>query len=273
MADTPTDHGELRELIGAYALGALSEREHAAIRAHLRECAECAREAQALQAVAEGLARAVPDRPPPPDLRARVLAAALESGRTRAATAEPAATEARPSAVRNWLLAAASVAAIAIGLYAAMLRQQVALLEVQLEQVSANASAAERQATEAREQARVAQQAMEIIAAPDMARVDLAGQPLVAGAATGRAFWSRSRGLVFTATNLPRLPAGRVYQVWVVPQGAPISMGLLMPDNSGNATNVTAGIDLPAAVAIAVTLEPAGGVPAPTGEKYLVGTL
>jgi hypothetical protein len=30
-------------------------------------------------------------------------------------------------------------------------------------------------------------------------------------------------------------------------------------------------LDLPRPVAMAVTLEPEGGVPAPTGEKYLVG--
>ena len=30
-------------------------------------------------------------------------------------------------------------------------------------------------------------------------------------------------------------------------------------------------LDLPKPVAMAVTLEPEGGVPAPTGEKYLVG--
>jgi hypothetical protein len=31
--------------------------------------------------------------------------------------------------------------------------------------------------------------------------------------------------------------------------------------------------DIPQPVALAVTIEPAGGVPAPTGEKYLVGAL
>jgi anti-sigma-K factor RskA len=78
--------------------------------------------------------------------------------------------------------------------------------------------------------------------------------------------------MVFTTTNLPLPPPGRVYQVWVVTAQAPVSAGLLTPDSSGRATvffNTPA--DIPPPVAVAVTLEPAGGVPAPTGEKYLVG--
>src|SRR5262249_39968240 len=107
---------------------------------------------------------------------------------------------------------------------------------------------------------------------PDLARIDLAGQA-AAPSASARALWSRSRGLVFTASNLPPLPAGRVYQLWVLTsQPAPMSAGLLRPDAGGG---VPATIATPAAMpqprAMAVTLEPDGGVPAPTGDKSLVG--
>jgi anti-sigma-K factor RskA len=114
-----------------------------------------------------------------------------------------------------------------------------------------------------------------VLSAPDVARVDLAGQP-AAPQASARAFWSRSHGMVFTASNLPALPAGRVYQLWVVSNQAPapISAGLLTPDPQGNINETFATPqDLPQPVALAVTIEPAGGVPAPTGERYLVGTL
>jgi anti-sigma-K factor RskA len=55
-------------------------------------------------------------------------------------------------------------------------------------------------------------------------------------------------------------------------QPAPISAGMLKPDASGR-VNVMfeTPIDLPDPVAMAVTLEPEGGVPSPTGDKYLVG--
>jgi anti-sigma-K factor RskA len=99
----------------------------------------------------------------------------------------------------------------------------------------------------------------------------MAGQAPAAGA-TGRALLSRSRGLVVSASALPALPAGRVYQLWIVPPGAPpVSAGLMTPDASGRATSVLISTNLPMAAAIAITLEPAGGVPAPTGPMYLVG--
>jgi anti-sigma-K factor RskA len=106
-----------------------------------------------------------------------------------------------------------------------------------------------------------------------VARVDLAGQP-IAPSASARAYWSRAHGLVFSGNNLPQLPAGRTYQLWVVTASAPISAGLLTPDAAGNVGGTFATpADIPAPVAMAVTIEPAGGVPAPTGEKFLVGTL
>ena len=117
-----------------------------------------------------------------------------------------------------------------------------------------------------------AQSALAVLTAGDLARIELAGQR-EAPRASARALWSRSRGMVFTANNLPPLPAGQVYQLWVVTAVAPISAGLLTPDPSGATTAYfMTPPDIPAPQAIAVTVERAGGVPAPTGPRYLIGT-
>jgi hypothetical protein len=147
----------------------------------------------------------------------------------------------------------------------------VSSLEARLADAERRAATAARDAVQARHAADQAQTAMAVLAAPDLTRIDLAGQP-AAPQATARALWSRNRGMVFTAANLPPAPADRVYQVWVVTGGGPVSAGLFTPDSSGRATavfNTPADIGTP--VALAVTLEPAGGVPAPTGERYLLG--
>ena len=64
-----------------------------------------------------------------------------------------------------------------------------------------------------------------------------------------------------------------MYQVWVVTGQAPVSAGLLTPgpDRRGAQTFFNTPPDIPAPAAVAVTIEPAGGVPAPTGDMYLVG--
>ena len=173
-----------------------------------------------------------------------------------------------------WLAAAASLAlAAGLTIYTVQLRTRITTLEGELREARDRAAATERQMADAQRAAAGAQASVAVLTAPDVARIDLAGQT-VAPQASARAFWSRSRGMVFTASNLPPLPAGRTYQLWVVTAQAPISAGLLTPDGSGNVSETfSTPQDLPQPVAMAVTIEPAGGVPAPTGDKYLVGVL
>jgi len=212
----------------------------------------------------QGLAQVVAVEEPPAELRARVLGVA--HSRTQQTSARTV------SSYVPWLAAAASlVLAAGLTIYAGQLRSRIAALETELRDANERADATERQMADAQRAATGAHAAVSVLTAPDVARVDLAGQK-PAPKASARAFWSRTRGMVFTASNLPPLPAGRTYQVWVVTAQAPISAGLLTPDATGNASDTfNTPPDVPQPVMIAVTIEPAGGVPAPTGDMYLVG--
>ena len=172
-----------------------------------------------------------------------------------------------------WLAAAASlVLAAALGVYSLSLRSRIGALELRLQEATDRANAGERQLAELRRVAGDAQSQLAVLVAPDLQRIDLAGQPQ-APQASARAFWSRSRGLVFTASNLPSVPAGKTYQLWVLTkQPAPISAGLFKPDPQGRVVAVfETPLDLPQPIGMAVTIEQDGGVPSPTGDKYLVG--
>ena len=237
-------HDELKANAAGYVLGILDAGERREFEAHLAECGECAAEVASLRPVIGVLATAVPQVTPRAEVRARVLGQVIPSrGESRPLT---------PQRRIRWLpLAAAVAVAAGAAIYAARVHQQVVDLQAQLVQ---------------------AQSATSVLAAPDLARIDLQGQ-IVAPDARARALWSRTRGLVFSAANLPPLPAGKVYQVWVVTEQAPVSAGLLVPDVSGGGTAYyMTPQDIGPPVAVAVTLEPAGGVPAPTGDRYLVGT-
>jgi anti-sigma-K factor RskA len=219
--------------------------------------------------VLQGLGQAVPQIEPSRQLRERVL----RSVETRS-IATPAASE-RARASWLWLAVAASLAlVVAMTMYTGQLRRRIATLENDLREAQRLADANAGQIADAERDAAGAQAAVAILSAPDVARVDLAGQA-VAPQSSARAFWSRSRGMVFTASNLPQLPAGRIYQLWVLTADAtPMSAGLLSPDPQGRVNQMfLTPPNLPQPVAMAVTIEPEGGVPAPTGEKYLVGTL
>lgn len=220
--------------------------------------------------ILQGLGQAVPQVDPPAELRAR----ALNSVRMGSPASAPGPTIQSRSGSMWWLATAATlVLAAGMTLYTVQLRGRIAVLEDELREARLEADANRRQVAEIQRTAASAQSAVTVLSAPDVARVELAGQP-VAPQASARAFWSRTRGMVFSASNLPPLPAGRTYQLWVVTATAPISAGLLRPDAQGGVSEIFATpADIAAPVAMAVTIEPEGGVPAPTGEKYLVGTL
>jgi anti-sigma-K factor RskA len=270
-------HDELRELTGAYALGALSDADRHALEAHLPTCGDCAREVRELAAVASGLAVAVPQVDPPAALRARVLRAAVAPAVAQvqplrsAAPSAPARASALPSLFAG-LAAAAALAAVALGLYAMTLRERVGRLEAELRVANGRAEGVERQMQIVQSSADRARQIAGVLDAPDVRAIDLVGQK-GAPSAHGRAYWSPSRGLVFTAANLPAPAAGRQYQLWVIPKDSkPVSAGML-DFNDGR----TVGLVDPATASrvgvVAVTLEPVGGVAQPTTEPLLVGSL
>jgi anti-sigma-K factor RskA len=270
MADN--EHDDRREQAALFVLGALAPDERREFEAHLAGCGECAAEVRSLGPVPEMLAQTVPQLDPSPALRQRVLRSIAGASDTHAGS-----VTAPRSAFRlaPWLATAALLAlTIALGAYTARLRTRVGDLESRLSDALARADAGTRLVAEARKAAADAEFRVAVLAAPDLARIDLAGQP-VAPQAMGRGYWSRTRGLVFTASNLPALPAGRTYQLWVLTaRTAPISHGwLIRPDPAGRAAaTFETPLDLPQPTAMAVTIEPDGGVAAPTGDKYLVGT-
>lgn len=272
------DHEQLRELTGAYALGLLSEDEREILAAHLRACPECAQEADELIATVRTLPYAVSPAEPRAGLRDRIVASVIaqQQGDTAASAVAHAAAPAvarRSMLLPYGLAAAASIAAVLAGLYAYTLRQRIDDLEARLRIVSAAQLAAEQRLVGLQADATRARQIAAILAAPDVRRQDLKGlEP--ARNAYARAFWSPSRGIVFATAGLPRPPADKVYQLWIVPRGAsPISVSLLSSGLDGRTTDVAAVPgELSEGSAFAVTLEPAGGVPAPTGPMYLLGS-
>ena len=100
----------------------------------------------------------------------------------------------------------------------------------------------------------------------------LAGQQIQPGA-KGKMIWDASTGTgLFLTVGLPALPPDKIYQLWVIADQKPISAGIFSVDLQGRGELRV--INLPPThliQAFAVTLEPAGGVPQPTGEKYLIG--
>jgi anti-sigma-K factor RskA len=257
-------HEPYAELASGYALTALADDDRARFEGHLQAgCAECEALLADYTETVASLARELPPTPPPPAVRARLLQRVAADAARR--EPRPVPRETRPARRRLFwpILATASLAAAAallvyLGVTIGELRQEAR-------------ARAEELATLRGEVARQ-RELVALLGAPETRTVTLEGLPPSPGA-SARMWWNDSRRAgYFVASGLPAVPAGKTYQLWVIAAGKPVSAGIFPVDPRGEATLrvdpvPTAG----AAEVFAVTLEPAGGLPAPSGQMYLAG--
>lgn len=252
-------HQEFADAIAAYALSALDAAEARALEAHLATCADCRAELAELRRAVNGIGLSAIAEEPPADLRAKIVNRAQLTRGTRS-------SQGSNFSVVPWIVAAASLAlVVASAFYSMMARQQAT------DALKAK-SAADARVNTMQTELRSLEERLAVINAPDVVRIALAGQPDAPGA-TAHVFMSPKRGMVLVADHLPALAAGKIYQLWVVTKQAPVSIGTFAVAADGSVTGtmpITAEASLNP-VAVAVTIEPAGGVPSPTGPKVLVG--
>ncbi|MGQ0815960.1 MAG: anti-sigma factor [Gemmatimonadota bacterium] len=248
-------HQAWSELAAGYSLGSLDADERATFEMHLAGCKDCQAEVDSYRDVVGSIGLGAPVVPPPPHLRARILA---ETKSVRALNPPTQFQRLLP-----WLVAAAAMTvAIASLLMYASERSRRELAE------SAGAAAAT-QLMHARKQVAQQDSMLAAILAPDAesARLVAQGRP-----PSVRLFLNRRRNMVvLSARDLAPAAAGRTYQLWGIADGQPVSMGTFNTSADGQATVV-----LPLATDArfthsAITDEPAGGSPQPTTTPFIAG--
>ncbi|MGH3244865.1 MAG: anti-sigma factor [Trebonia sp.] len=238
-------------LTGGYALDALPEAEQAEFEKHLARCPSCAEEVRGLRETAARLAMATAVTPPP-QMRARVLAAAPHTRQLAPNTGNPLARAGVRTGLRRISLARAGLTTGILTLAAA-----VAFLLVLQFSTSSQLS-----------QAQHSNRAIAaVLAAPD-ARLE--SMPATAGGTVTVVTSLHQQESVVTAADLPPLPGTRVYQLWVMTAaGAARSAGLLTITQSGSTTPTLADGVLPGD-RLGITVEPAGGTPQPTTTPVII---
>jgi hypothetical protein len=234
---------ELKESFELYALGVLDGGEKDEMDAHLeRGCEACGKnlnDALAMNAILLSLA---PEAAPPARLKRRIVASV---GVERAQWGWAA------------LLAAACLMVIAVWLSVQERRRVGELADARqlILQISG-------------ERDRM-QQALSFLNQPETQQVGFGkGQ---AAPPRGNVFVNPRSGVLLIASNLPDLTAGKTYEMWVIPKaGAPRPAGLFQ-SVSGTALYILPGpVDITGLGAVAVTVEPQSGSPAPTSTPIIV---
>lgn len=271
---------DLHEQAYPYAVGALPRHQAEEFEAHLSGCTRCDTEVTELRDVTYELSQSVAT-PAPAALRGAVLAAIAQTPQQTAASSlstlrgssasgevppqrddsapqRPAPTvlplrRSQPQRLPALLAAAAVLAALAIGAWAFQSQQkaqQTAREAVQSQQV------AEQTAQQA---AARTERLTELLSAPDVKTVS--GRIVTTGGNGTVVLSPSQQQAVFVATDLPDLPAGRIYEAWTIDHKP-------VPAATFSAQDAKTAVTLPPAAfdasSVAITIEPAGGSEAPT---------
>ena len=231
-------HDDYKEMIPAHALSALDAADERALSEHLRECAECRRDLAEWEATAASLALSADPAEPSPRVRANLLKSVSSVVPFRG----------RQRNLWNSLGSLGSIAAVI--LFAALIVSVVVLWQQNraLKQQS---------------------QFYQLLTAPGTRITTLAGTAQATGASAKLAYDQNGRAILL-ADGLPRAPEGKEYQLWFIVGNKPLPGKTFAPDNQGHGVSQDQVPEVARAAAIfAITLEPAGGVHAPTGAIYL----
>jgi hypothetical protein len=270
-------HDEARDMLAAAALDALSGDEQAAVLRHASTCAECGPALDALREATSQLAYTAPavdDQLIRARVRSRLLARA-HAGRA-AADLNAAASDIVRAQRRTWL------ASTAAGWTAAALMGIAAVIVVAVLNSRAGEDARTLALSRATDSIRIAQ-LEDSVSTEDSTLRELTGQQVSILQLTSGAprapwawmFWNHATNhWTFVAHNLPPAAAGKTYQLWLVTPKAKISAGTFaaMPNGSAE-VHATYPMARDSLRAIAVTEEPAGGVPQPTGAFVITVTV
>lgn len=240
---THDEHAPFRENLPAYALGALDADESAALETHLETCASCRTELAEYRSLSQSLLTAVPPRQPSAALR-KHLQSQLPSAQ-------------RPSRPQwNFSFSRLAMGLAVLALLALNLASFMQVRQMRAQQANLLNQVADTQT------------ALALLSSPTLQLVAIDGNDI-----SGTLLLDKQNNqAVLIARNLPALTEDLIYQIWLIePDEGRVSAGLFRPESSRTYTTkvLSSAQPLTNYLGIGVTIEPAGGSEAPTGERVL----
>ena len=270
---------QIRELAAAYSLGALDRSDREQFETLLRERNPVALASlKEMQDVADVLPLGVEAVAPPPDLKSRIMdiaeadEAVAPSPRPNAAEEPFLADHLRTAATfwrrLSWGLSFACLLVVAGGFFFfSRMNTEIQSLTKQVEIGNTLINNLESELQKKSSYLAILQApAVEVVTLNGLEAAPLANATVFLAPAENRA--------LFSAQNLEALPTGKDYQLWMLVGNQPIDAGLLQADAEGRfVAAFSISVSPEDLSAFAVTVEPKGGVPQPTGAMVLLGVV
>ena len=243
-------HDSIQELIPAYALGALDPQEAELFASHLAQCEPCREEIASYQDLVGVLALAVPERSAPPELKGRILSAALPAQKS-AHGSKPIIPEKPERARRSWSSLFQSVRP-AWGVLSLLLIGILAISNLRLNQRIASLEQSQ----------------------PEFQTVNLSGTTSAAQAVGMLVISPDGQSGSLVVDRMPALADNQDYQLWLIKDGERTSGGVFHSYSNGYGVLwIHSDEPLINYTEVGITVEPSGGSPVPTGEKIIGGLI
>jgi len=259
--------------LALYAMGALPSEEADPIKAHLDQCAVCREELRRDTLTLAAYAQTTPEVKLPENARNRFMARVSTTAQTQ--TSRPVTQIAPVKEQSSWRTLFGAGGARWSPLLAGGFA--LALLFVGIDDLKTHSEIEPllRQARRGAVDSVQLAQIMDLLNSPQAKKVALHPGPVAAPPPEGRVVYSAGTGkLLLTASNLHPLPAGKVYELWILqPNGQkPLPAGTFTPDSKGYATMMQASAPQGLNVqGFGVTIENSGGSETPTLPIVLSG--
>jgi anti-sigma-K factor RskA len=263
----------IEELLPFYVLDALTDEERELVESYLAEHPEARTQIRDLERAASALPYGISPVEPPQHVKEALMArvAADAQAREHLSASAPAPVKSQPSRrvmrfenfFRSLSLAATAIAivwVILLNVQVARLRNEIFTLN---ERLAAQAESLQQIITN-----------LPQTNPSNVITVSLKGtevQPEIQGQLIAD---PSEQSAVLVISGLPRLEAGRTYQVWLINGGAPVSAGLLTVDENGQGVFIVASESAIGSFnALGISIEPDGGSPEPTGDIVVLSDL
>ncbi len=256
---------QFRELIEAYALGALDAEERVAFDVHLATgCQDCLKAVGEARWLVSQLGYLVPDAGPSETVKSRLMQTVRSEARMAKSSLKP------KTSIPFWMWAGVA-ALLVLSLYS---RWDARWLQRDMEAANQRATAILQQRHELEAQLQLAKREARILTDPNSKKIML--PPKDAQMPHLEAMWHPELGLCLMGQKVPMPANKRVFQLWLIPKtpgSKPMPMQTLWPDADGNMVRVVENTPEPMwnTKAIAITEEPEGGSPQPTSDPTWVG--